>query len=296
MTQEAENSGAIHPVILCGGSGARLWPLSRESYPKQFVKLFGEAEPSLFQQTLLRMQGPRYAAPVVIANDALRFIAADQITTIGAGCARLIIEPMARNTAPAVLAAALHIEAQHPGATLLVAPCDHLIPDKQAFDATLFAALDQAPEEAMVTFGIKPSYAETGYGYLELGAPAAAGAIHPLARFVEKPDLARAEAFLASGQHLWNAGVFMMKARVAIEAFRRRAVAAKPFSPLGALDRRGGRGGGDGRCGNPADPRKRLGLHPARRGPSPDQPRQASPHPDRGPDRRLSRRGRHRQI
>ncbi|MBW6505120.1 MAG: mannose-1-phosphate guanylyltransferase/mannose-6-phosphate isomerase [Rhodobacteraceae bacterium] len=210
----------IHPVILCGGAGTRLWPLSRQSYPKQFSRLMGEE--SLFQASARRTAGGGFAAPVVVTGDAFRFIVTEQLAAVGVAPAAIVIEPEGRNTAPAVLAAALLLAQRDPEALMLVAPSDHVIADAQAFRAAVAAAAPSALAGMLVTFGIAPTRAETGYGYLELapGADAAAVAPQPLARFVEKPDAPRAAAMLAEGNYLWNAGIFLFTAATLLAAFR----------------------------------------------------------------------------
>ncbi len=210
----------VHPVVLCGGSGTRLWPLSRQSYPKQFVPLMGPE--SLFQATLRRVAGAGFAAPVVLTGDDFRFIVSEQLA--GADCTpeAILIEPDARNTAPALLAAALWLAARDPQAVLLVLPSDHVIPDAAAFRAAVLAALPRALAGDIVTFGVVPTRPETGYGYLHLapGADPAADTPQPLAGFVEKPDAATALRLLAGGRHLWNAGIFLFTARALVAAFR----------------------------------------------------------------------------
>ena len=210
----------VHPVVLCGGSGTRLWPLSRQSYPKQFVPLMGPE--SLFQATLRRVAGAGFAAPVVLTGDDFRFIVSEQLA--GADCTpeAILIEPDARNTAPALLAAALWLAARDPQAVLLVLPSDHVIPDAAAFRAAVLAALPRALAGDIVTFGVVPTRPETGYGYLHLapGADPAADTPQPLAGFVEKPDAATALRLLAGGRHLWNAGIFLFSARALVAAFR----------------------------------------------------------------------------
>lgn len=210
----------IHPVILCGGSGTRLWPLSRQSYPKQFSELIGER--SLFQASARRCAGPGFAAPVVIAGDPFRFIVLQQLAEIGVVPQGLLIEPSAKNTAPAVAAASLWLADRNPDALMLVLPSDHVIPDADAFRAAVAAAAPRAVAGDFVTFGIAPTGPETGYGYLALDAPAdfSAGAPVPLAAFVEKPDAERAAAMIGDGRHLWNAGIFLFRADAMIEAFR----------------------------------------------------------------------------
>lgn len=156
----------IHPVILCGGSGTRLWPLSRQSYPKQFSRLMGEQ--SLFLASASRSTGPEFAPPVVVTGDAFRFIVTEQLAAIETSPAGILIEPDGRNTAPAILAAALWLEQRDPEALMLVAPSDHVIPDGEAFRSAVLKAADAARAGQLVTFGITPTRAETGYGYLQL--------------------------------------------------------------------------------------------------------------------------------
>ncbi|UWR55180.1 mannose-1-phosphate guanylyltransferase/mannose-6-phosphate isomerase (plasmid) [Phaeobacter inhibens] len=213
----------ITPILLCGGSGTRLWPLSRKSYPKQFVPLVGET--TLFQASALRLSGEGFAAPMVLTNSDFRFIVTEQLAEAGIDPGAILIEPAGRNTAPAVLAAALWLRARDPDGLMLVAPSDHVVPDAAAFRAAVAAAEPAARAGQLVTFGIKPDRAETGYGYLELdGDP---GDFSPkvigLKRFVEKPDLATAEDMLASGQFLWNAGIFLFSVKAIIAAFETHA-------------------------------------------------------------------------
>lgn len=214
---------SITPVLLCGGSGTRLWPLSRKSFPKQFARITGEE--SLFQAAARRLSGPGFAAPMVITGNDFRFIVTEQLAQAEIPPRAMLIEPEGRNTAPAVLAAALVLAASDPAALMLVAPSDHVIPDDAAFRAAVAAAAPRALVGDLVTFGITPTRAETGYGYLELapGADAAAAKPQPLARFVEKPDAERAAAMIASGQFLWNAGIFLFTAGALIQAFRDHA-------------------------------------------------------------------------
>lgn len=212
----------IYPTILCGGSGTRLWPLSRKSYPKQFVPLLGPE--TLFQASARRLHGPGFAPPVVLTNSDFRFIVTEQLAEAGIDPGAILIEPEGRNTAPAVLAAALHVLETDPEAVLLVAPSDHAIPDAVAFRHAVTRGLPAVAAGQIVTFGIPPARPETGYGYLELTAqPDPGGAPVPLARFVEKPDLARAEAMLAAGTYLWNAGIFLFRAADMLAAFQTHA-------------------------------------------------------------------------
>lgn len=213
----------IYPVILCGGSGTRLWPLSRQSYPKQFARLTGET--SLFQASALRCTTDGFAAPLVVTGDPFRFIVLEQLAGVEIAPQGVLIEPAARNTAPAVLAAALWLAARDPQAVMLVLPSDHVIPDADAFRAAVNAALPQAQAGDLVTFGIQPTRAETGYGYLRLTSALSANSFgpQPLAAFVEKPDAARAAAMVADGMHLWNAGIFLFSVRTILDAFARHA-------------------------------------------------------------------------
>jgi mannose-1-phosphate guanylyltransferase/mannose-6-phosphate isomerase len=223
----------IHPVILCGGSGTRLWPLSRKDYPKQFSRLFGEE--SLFQASLRRFRGPGFAAPVVLSHSDFRFLVAEQLSGVGVTEAAILLEPEARNTAPAILAAALHLETEGQGdAVMAVAPSDHVIRDVAAFHAALEAAAPAAREGRLITFGIRPDRAETGYGYLELDAAPQdfTPRVAQVVRFVEKPDAATAADMVASGRYLWNAGIFLFGVKHLIAAYE--ALAPDMVAPLRA--------------------------------------------------------------
>ena len=210
----------ITPVLLCGGSGTRLWPLSRKSFPKQFVPLTGTE--SLFVQSAQRLSGPEFAAPLTITGSDFRFIVTEQLQAAGIDPGPVLIEPSPRNTAPAVLAAALWAHAQDPETLLLIAPSDHAIPDAGAFREAVARGTPAAKAGQIVTFGIAPTHAETGYGWLELATPPAEAPV-ALTRFVEKPDAARAEAMLAAGNYLWNAGIFLFTAATMVAAFEAHA-------------------------------------------------------------------------
>lgn len=209
----------ITPVLMAGGSGTRLWPVSRKSFPKQFAQLIGVE--TLFQASARRLSGAGFGAPVVMTNADFRFIVAEQLDQIGMTPASVVIEPAGRNTAPAILAAALMVAADDPDRLLLVAPSDHVIPDSAAFARAVEAGAAPAREGRIVTFGITPTRPETGYGYLELAGQG--DGPQPLARFVEKPDEASAARMLEQGNFLWNAGIFLFSARAMIAAFRMHA-------------------------------------------------------------------------
>ena len=211
----------IHPVILCGGSGTRLWPSSRKAYPKQFAPLLGEE--TLYQATLRRFSGADFAAPLIMTAEEFRFMATEQAAAIGLSDARVVIEPVARDTAPAILAAALILAEEDPDALMLVAPSDHVIADLPAFLDAVAEGVIAVGQGALVTFGVTPDRPETGYGYLELSAVPEGPAAIPLASFREKPDAETAQAMLAAGTYLWNAGVFLFRAADAVAAFEAHA-------------------------------------------------------------------------
>lgn len=224
------DSPLVVPVLLCGGSGTRLWPSSRQSYPKQFSSLIGDK--SLFQSSVRRLTAAAFDKPVVITASDFRFIVTQQLAEIGVDPAAVLLEPSPRNTAPAILAALLHIVQTDPAAMVLIAPCDHVVDDVPAFHSAIARGAEAAAEGSIVTFGIRPDRPETGYGYLELAHAAAAGHAIPLNRFVEKPDRATAEAIFADARYLWNAGLFMARADTLIAAFH--AHAPHLFDPVQA--------------------------------------------------------------
>lgn len=205
----------IYPVILCGGAGTGLWPLSRQSFPKQFTCLLGEE--SLFQATVRHLSGPGFAPPLIVTSDAFRFIVTEQLAEIGVAPLKVLIEPEPRNTGPAALASAFNLAQIDPDALMLMAPADHVIPDHAGFRSAVAAAVPAAQAGRIVTFGIEPIRPETGYGYLALAKDSdpAADRPQPLARFVEKPDGQAARAMLEAGGHLWNAGILLARARPA---------------------------------------------------------------------------------
>lgn len=207
----------ITPVILSGGSGTRLWPLSREQFPKQLLTLVGDH--SMLQATALRLKevaltdGEMIAAPILVGNEEYRFIMAEQMRQIGIQNFPLILEPCGRNTAPALTLAALSAQLDDPDAVMVVMPADHIIRDEQAFREAIRQGVELAKIGKLVTFGIQPTAPETGYGYIRLGQRLGDHAFQ-IAQFVEKPDQATAEQYLASGEFLWNAGIFAIKASV----------------------------------------------------------------------------------
>jgi mannose-1-phosphate guanylyltransferase/mannose-6-phosphate isomerase len=208
------SSEKIVPVILSGGSGTRLWPLSRSLYPKQLLPLVSDK--TMLQDTVLRVRDrERFAPPVIVCNDEHRFIIEEQLGQIGAKDAAIVIEPVGRNTAPAVAAAAILIAKRNPDALLLVMPSDHTIEDVDAFMAAVDIAARAAEKNgSLVTFGINPTRPETGYGYIEIGAEMAGlEGCHAVKRFVEKPDAVKAQAFLEAGNYAWNSGLFLFSAR-----------------------------------------------------------------------------------
>ena len=198
----------VQPVLLSGGSGTRLWPLSRESHPKQFLPLAGDD--TMLQATWQRVAPVATAAPIVVANEEHRFLVAEQLRQIGAPVPAIILEPMGRNTAPAIAAAALQAMAGGGDPLLLVLPSDHVIRDAEAFRHAIAIAVDAAAGGALVTFGIVPTSAETGFGYIQ--AVAGDARIRPVARFVEKPDADTATSYLAAGGYYWNSGMFLFRA------------------------------------------------------------------------------------
>ena len=207
----AQGTGLVVPVILSGGSGTRLWPVSRESFPKQLWPLVSDR--SLIQQTALRATGPGFAAPIIVCNEAHRFLIAEQLREAGIEGARIVLEPVGRNSAPAIAAAALLVAETAPDTVLWMMAADAAITRPEALAHALSIAVPAARAGRVVTFGMRPDRPETGYGYIELGPdlPEAPGA-HEVARFLEKPDAPTASAMLAGGRHLWNSGMFVFTA------------------------------------------------------------------------------------
>ena len=211
----------LYPVYLSGGVGSRLWPVSRESYPKQFLPLAAENN-SLLQETFARLDGVESAAPIVVCNEGHRFIVAEQLREAGIVDASVVLEPVGRNTAPAVAVAALQALKDDSNAVLLVLPADHVIEDSESFRACVASGLDLAEKGALVTFGIVPTAAETGFGYIRRGGPEGEG--FKVAEFVEKPDAQTAQSYIDDGGYLWNSGMFMLQAKKYLDELKKYAI------------------------------------------------------------------------
>ncbi len=241
MQQRAKRGMSnIVPVILSGGSGTRLWPVSRESFPKQFWPLVSVR--TMIQETAARAVGTGFAPPLVVSNEAHRFIVAEQLRELGIKGGRVVLEPVGRNSAPAILAAALIVAETDPDAVLWMMAADHAIADLPALHAALAAAAAAARAGHIVTFGMQPTAPETGYGYIEIGEPLPIAGVNRVARFLEKPDAATAAGFLAGGRHVWNSGMFVFTAATLIAEMQRfepdlvTAVRASVAARAGDLD------------------------------------------------------------
>ena len=213
---------AIYPVLLAGGSGTRLWPLSRKSYPKQFSNLIGKK--TLFQFSAKRLTSSdiiEFASHITLTNADFRFIIGEQLQEIGIDPGPILIEPEAKNTAAAILAASIFAHEKDKDAVLLVAPSDHVIPDTAIFHGAIKVGLSHVKNQKIVTFGIKPTHPEIGYGYLELSTdPLDDNGTSDIKNFVEKPNLQDAKQMLEAGHYLWNAGIFLFRAQDMLDAFR----------------------------------------------------------------------------
>ena len=227
MTMTAPSPILTQPVVMAGGSGTRLWPLSRAGYPKQFLVLSGDPEDtlSLFQHAVQRLQGLAnhelaVAAPLIVGNEDHRFLVLDQLRELKVDAAAALLEPVGRNTAPAVTLAALAATAEGADPVLVITSADQTVTDSAAFTSAVRQAVCQAADGAIVILGITPDRPETGYGYIKTGATDGQG-ITPVQRFVEKPDQATAEAYLAEGGYFWNAGMFVVRASVWLAALQR---------------------------------------------------------------------------
>ncbi|MBV9248465.1 MAG: mannose-1-phosphate guanylyltransferase/mannose-6-phosphate isomerase [Acetobacteraceae bacterium] len=212
----------IMPIILSGGSGTRLWPVSRESFPKQLWPLVSDR--SLIQETAARAQGPSFGPPIVVCNQEHRFLIAEQLRAVGITNARIVLEPAGRNSAPAIAAAALLVEQEAPDAVLWMLAADHVIADVPALHRALGSAASAAAAGRFVTFGMQPTAPETGYGYIERGEPLRdESGVYAVARFLEKPDAATAARLIADGRHLWNSGMFVFTARTLLQELETHA-------------------------------------------------------------------------
>jgi mannose-1-phosphate guanylyltransferase / mannose-6-phosphate isomerase len=226
MAAASRAEARIHPVILSGGSGTRLWPMSRGQYPKQFLAL-ASSRHTLLQEAALRVgDASRFAPPLFIANDEHRFIIAEQVRAIEVTPQAIVLEPVARNTAPAACVAALALMAREPEALMLVMPSDHAISDHAAFYRAVEQAAAAARRGRLVTFGITADRPETGYGYIKRGAPLDGNdGAYAVAAFIEKPDREHAETYLASGEYCWNSGIFLFPAALYLAELERLAPA-----------------------------------------------------------------------
>jgi mannose-1-phosphate guanylyltransferase/mannose-6-phosphate isomerase len=218
---QQQGTAQIHPVILSGGAGTRLWPLSRAAYPKQLLPLVSER--TLLQDTAARnLSDVGFAAPLLICNEDHRFLVDEQLRQVGVEPQAILLEPLARNTGPAIAAAALWLLARDPDALMLVQPSDHVVADTEAFHRAVMQGLAAAQAGRLVTFGVKPTRPETGYGYIKAGkALTGADGVLTVDRFVEKPDRATADRFLADSAFLWNSGIFLLSARAFLDELAR---------------------------------------------------------------------------
>jgi mannose-1-phosphate guanylyltransferase/mannose-1-phosphate guanylyltransferase/mannose-6-phosphate isomerase len=214
--------GRIVPVLLSGGTGSRLWPLSRETYPKQLLSLLDDK--TLLQQTALRVaDASHFTAPMVIANVEHRFAIGEQLRAAGIPDSTIVLEPFGRNTAPAVAVAALMASEHDPDAVILVMPVDHWVRDHAAFRAAVLKGLPAARHGRFVLFGLRPTAPATGFGYIRMGETSVVPDVRNVAGFVEKPDVTMVERFLACDQHLWNSGIFLLPARLFIDELSERS-------------------------------------------------------------------------
>ena len=213
---------SIYPVILTGGAGSRLWPLSREHYPKPLLPLFGDR--TLLQETALRLSElPAAQPPIFVCNEEHRFLVAEQVQALNRKAGAILLEPEGRNTAPALTVAALYLLEKDSDAVMVAMPADHVIPDKSIFQTAVERGIDLANAGHLVTYGVVPDHAETGYGYIRRGDALEGGDAYRVSRFVEKPDLATAQGYVDSGEYYWNSGIFTMRAAAWVAEMERFA-------------------------------------------------------------------------
>jgi mannose-1-phosphate guanylyltransferase / mannose-6-phosphate isomerase len=205
----------IHPVIMSGGAGSRLWPLSRQLYPKQLLPLAGER--TMIQETAKRVEGPHFASPMVVCNQEHRFLIAEQLRESRVAEPMIVLEPAGRNTAPVAAVAALLLQQKDPDALVLLMPADHVVEDTRAFAAAVGIAADAARDGAIATFGIQPQGPETGYGYIQRGPATGLKGAYRVKRFVEKPDRDKAQTYVDSGDYYWNSGIFVFRAKAYLD-------------------------------------------------------------------------------
>jgi mannose-1-phosphate guanylyltransferase / mannose-6-phosphate isomerase len=234
---QAMTQNRIVPIILSGGSGTRLWPVSREGFPKQLWPLVSER--TMMQETALRAASPGFAPPIVVCNNEHRFLIAEQLRAVAISNARIVLEPVGRNSAPAIAAAALLVAEEDPDAVLWIMAADSSIINEAALQVAVQAAARAATAGQVVTFGMKPTAPETGYGYIEIGAPLPGiDGVYAVARFLEKPDVQTATRLVASGRHLWNSGMFVFTARTVLEEIERHAPEILPAVGEAVADRK----------------------------------------------------------
>ena len=223
MEKETVSGNVVVPVVLAGGVGSRLWPLSRESYPKQFAQISGDL--SLFQQTLIRLNSSEnilMSAPLIFTNNTYRFTVGEQINHLGITPHAIVVEPSSKNTAPSILTACYVAKREHDDPILLVCPSDHVIPDLKSFQDAVNASIEIVNRGEIITFGISPTRAETGYGYLHV-RNVEPDKIRKVWKFIEKPAMDVAESMVNSNEYLWNSGIFMFRANTLISAFEEHA-------------------------------------------------------------------------
>jgi mannose-1-phosphate guanylyltransferase/mannose-6-phosphate isomerase len=208
-------SSKIHPVIMSGGAGSRLWPLSRQLYPKQLLPLAGER--TMIQETVERVKGAQFAPPVVVCNQEHRFLIAEQMRESGIASPAIVLEPVGRNTAPVAAVASLLLAEKDPWALVLLMPADHVVENKESFAQAVSIAAAAARDGAIATFGIKPGGPEIGYGYIQKGEAVQTKGAYRVKRFVEKPDRKAAESYLDAGGYFWNSGIFVFRAKTFLD-------------------------------------------------------------------------------